>query len=122
MNRIAILLVLLMTSLVALAAAPAQSTSEVNSCGTQRTYYRDHGTRQYIEASSIRGRNVGCSRARYVAHKWARNTARKGGYPAHHAAGFHCRFKRFGSDIGHVSCRKGTKRVSFDEYDSSPYH
>jgi hypothetical protein len=91
-------------------------------CGKARAYYREHGTRQYVEVSKIRTHNLRCPRSRHVARKWARNTARMGGSPAHRAARFRCRFERIGSDIGQVFCQKGTKGVRFREYDSSPYH
>ena len=96
------------------------------SCGKVRSYYRDHGTRQFIEASSIRG-SLRCSRARRVAHKWTGNTARDTHRigltaPARHAAGFSCHYHRIGSDIGNEHCRKGAKRVRFAVYDSSPFH
>jgi hypothetical protein len=121
MKRSAVLLPVLLTSAAALAVT-SQSSPAATSCGTVRTYYRDHGTRQYIEASSIRSRHFDCSRARYVAHRWARKTVDNDFRPARHAAGFRCRFERLGSDIGKVFCRKGSKHVSFGEYDSSPFH
>jgi hypothetical protein len=98
--------------------------SAASTCGNVRAHYRERGTRQYVEASSIRARHVGCSRARRIARSWASKVPDYGFNPSlvHHAAGFRCRFKRIGSDVGETHCRKGIKRVGFGEYDSSPYH
>ena len=36
--------------------------------------------------------------------------------------GFNCKWTRYGSDVGGAHCRKDSASVSFNIYDSSPYH
>jgi hypothetical protein len=92
-----------------------------SSCGTVKAYYHEHGTTQYVEASSIRASGVGCGRARGVARDWA-SRSRLSYKPASSGAGFSCRYNRAGSDVGSTTCRKGSASVRFGAYDSSPYH
>jgi hypothetical protein len=111
--------------LAALTASPGEAqVMGKSSCGKVRAYYRDHHTRQYIEASAIKTRRLSCGNARAVAHTWARKVIRAGYNPAliHRAEGFHCHYTRIGSDVGKVSCRQGRRSLRFGEYDSSPYH
>jgi hypothetical protein len=90
-------------------------------CGAVRVYYRERGTRQYVEASRIRARHLHCHRARHVAYRWGKHS-RLSGSPAQSAVGFRCRYDRIGSDIGKTTCRDYPGVVRFLAYDSSPYH
>jgi hypothetical protein len=99
----------------------SSSSVAASSCGTVRAHYREHGTRQYVEASRIRATRLSCPRARGVARAWA-SGSRLSYDPADSGAGFDCTYHRIGSDIGTTTCRCGSHVVRFDAYDSSPYH
>ena len=102
--------------------ASAAPSHHLRYCGNLRAHYRDHGTRQYVQTSHIRTRGLHCGYARRVARRWAQHS-RLSGRPAHHVAGARCRYRRTGSDIGVGYCRRGREhRLSFDAYDSSPFH
>lgn len=103
--------------LLGLNAAP----SLARSCGSLRATYRERGTTQYVQASSIQGEGLRCPRARHVAWDWARKS-RLSGNPARTGAGFRCFYHRMGTDVGSVTCRWRRMTVWFDTYDSSGFH
>src|SRR3954451_21155362 len=111
------------SSPVAVLLAMVCSSSSVAAlfCGTVRAHYREHGTRQYVEASRIRASRLSCPKARGVARAWA-SDSRLSYDPADRGAGFACTYHRIGSDVGTTTCRRGSHVVRFDAYDSSPYH
>jgi hypothetical protein len=97
-----------------------------------REHYRDQGGGEYILASKIVGREVGCQTARKVAHAYASRshyarTRRNGERTVRNrfprAVGrFRCSAEYLGSDIRAIDCRDGEEEVSFGWYDSSAYH
>jgi hypothetical protein len=106
----------------ALPSATARAARPFNGCGSLKAFYHERGTRQYVRTSAIRATGLRCGFARHVARRWAHHS-RLSGDPARHAAGFTCRYKRRGSDIGIGFCHKGKQhRVRFHAYDSSPFH
>jgi hypothetical protein len=111
----------LVAALAVTASGPA-GASTVARCGSLRAHYHERGTRQYVQATSIRARGLRCGYARHVTRKWGQHS-RLSGDPADHAIGFRCHYERLGSDIGTTTCRgKKHRRVRFDAYDSSPFH
>jgi hypothetical protein len=110
-----------MLAAVLIALTISATAIGTSSCGTVKAYYHEHGTTQYVEASSIRASGVGCGRARGVARDWA-SKSRLSYKPASGGAGFACSYNRVGSDVGKTTCRKGSASVHFGAYDSSPYH
>jgi hypothetical protein len=120
MKRLAIICPFGLASSV-LAVVGAQGHTSSRHCGSLRAHYRDHGTRQYVQASHIRARGLHCGYSRRVARRWAQRAHRH--YNPRHVAGARCRYVRLGSDIGTTYCRTGRHhKLKFDAYDSSPFH
>lgn len=100
-----------------------------------RAHYREHGTRQYVEATAIRATGTTCPRARHVAYAYAHKGTHfrrvydlPDGYfsltafLAGPVLGFRCAYHRLGDDSGDVACRRAGRVVRFGRYDSSPFH
>jgi hypothetical protein len=121
-KRVPILFACAVTAALAALAVVAQGHDRARHCGTLRVHYSDHGTRQYTQASHIEARGLHCGYARDVARQWAKRSHGITRLPRH-VAGARCRYVRIGSDVGTTYCRTGQHhKLSFDAYDSSPFH
>lgn len=119
MRRIC-LLIAAMTALAAPSVAAARG-SPLLRCADARYSYLERGTHQHVDATAIRARSTTCITARRLARRYAIAYRNDYGTPSE-LMGFSCRWTRYGTDVGGAHCRKDAASVSFNIYDSSPYH
>lgn len=102
---------------------PAGQADAAIWCGDTRAYYRENGTRQFVQASDIYADGMKCRQAKKVARKWA-SKSRLSISPAKSAGRFRCHYFRAGTDTGTTVCwkRGGKAKLLFGAYDSSPFH
>jgi hypothetical protein len=107
---------------------PCYDLASSRPCGRVRVRYRERGSRQLIEASSIQARAMSCAAGRTLARAYARRTYRHVGgravrnrFPSG-LRGYRCDAARLGSDIRSVQCHKRSSVLAFSWYDSSPFH
>ena len=102
---------------------PAGQADAAIWCGDARAYYRENGTRQFVQASDIYADEMKCQQAKRVARKWA-SKSRLSISPAGSVGRFRCHYFRIGSDVGTTVCwkRGGKAKLLFGAYDSSPFH
>jgi len=111
----------LVGTLIILAVGGSSASAATHGCPNAFYRYRDHGTKQYVEASMIRAEDLHCAGARHLAVRYGSAYRHDYGTPSH-LMGFRCRWTRYGDDVGGARCRRADAFVSFSIYDSSPYH
>jgi hypothetical protein len=98
----------------AIQALPYRETGSVG--GSKRP------TIQYTLASAIKATELGCAVATAVVRRYL-TTWRSDNTLPRRIKRFHCSYERSGSDIGTGNCDRGQyAEVTFDLYDSSPFH
>ena len=104
-------------------AGAATSADAAIWCGDLKTFYRENGTRQYVQAENIYADQMPCRKARQVARRWTQKS-RLSYRPAKRSLGYRCHYFRYGSDVGTTVCwkRATNRRLIFNAYDSSPFH
>ena len=106
---------------LALPPTAAASRPPLLGCADVRYSYVEHGTHQHVDATAVTARSTTCRTARRLAYRYAVAYRHDYGTPSQ-LMGFNCRWTRSGSDVGGARCRRDAAFVSFDIYDSSPYH
>jgi hypothetical protein len=106
---------------LAVPSAAAASRAPILGCADVRYSYVEHGTHQHVDATMVHAQSTTCKTARRLARRYAIAYRNDYGTPSE-LMGFRCRWTRYGSDVGGARCRKDSAFVSFNIYDSSPYH